>query len=109
MAATWSFAFVGVCRRMLRGFALHGFFAAAALLILGCSNGSPIPDGTPTPIPCPVEGYICERAAEFENQLLVKQDFDWIVENYGANSSVICKTLPVYSRTSTRVCVRAQA
>ena len=71
-------------------------FYAAILLVAGlglsCSDDRERP-ASPTPIPCPVETYICERAAEFADQLLVEQDFDWIVANYSANSSIICNDM----------------
>ena len=41
-------------------------------------------------VPCPVETYICERAGEFAQNLLVEQDFDWIVANYDGISFVVC-------------------
>ena len=63
--------------------------ALMALVAVACSD-DPKPPVMPTPVPCPVEAYICERAAEFADKLLVQQDFDWIVENYGPSSFVVC-------------------
>jgi len=68
---------------------LAAALALTAAFVLACSD-DPKPPATPTPVPCPVEAYICERAAEFADQLLVEQDFDWIVANYDGISFVVC-------------------
>lgn len=68
--------------------------ASLLLLIAACSSGgqpsrasiqTPVPTPTSVPTPtqsCPLVAAVCGIAAALREAVLVKKDFDWIVQNY---------------------------